>query len=130
MRILEMFLLSLALTLVIETAVALIMDVRMPGLKVVWLVNLLTNPAAVCVNWLLGMWFPVAPLAVSEAPLMTNLLIIARQLPIEVLVVLVEAGIYISFSKEKRWGIRRPVALAVAANLVSYCGGLLLMGHG
>ena len=129
MRIVEMFLFSLGLTLAIETAVALIMGVRMPGLKVVWLVNLLTNPAAVCANWLLGMWFPVAPLALSEAPLPANLPIIARQLPIEVLVVRVEAGIYISFSKEERWGIRRPVALAVVANLASYCGGLLMAGR-
>ena len=56
MRILEMFLLSLVLTLVIETAVALIMGVRMPGLKVVWLVNLLTNPAVVYLS-LLSAWF-------------------------------------------------------------------------
>ena len=113
MQILEMFLVSLILTLMIETAVALLFGVRIPGLKVVWLANVLTNPPAVCMNWMLKLWFPALPL-------------LMRQLPIEALAVLVEAAVYHYFADEERWWIRRPVALAVTANLVSYCSGLLL----
>ena len=113
MHILEMFLFSLVLTLIIETIVAWVFGVRMPGLKVVWLVNVLTNPPAVCLNLLLGSRFPALPLFL-------------KQLPIEAVVILVEAEIYRSFAREAKWGIRKPIALAVAANLLSYCSGLLL----
>ena len=113
MHILEMFLFSLVLTLIIETIVAWLLGVSMHGLKVVWLVNVLTNPPAVCVNWLLGIRFPALPLFI-------------KQLPIEAVVILVETGIYQSFAGEAKWGVRNPIALAVVANLVSYCSGLLL----
>ena len=113
MHILEMFLFSLVLTLIIETIVAWLFGVSMHGLKVVWLVNVLTNPPAVCVNWLLGIRFPALPLFI-------------KQLPIEAVVILVETGIYQSFAGEAKWGVRNPIVLAVVANLVSYCSGLLL----
>ncbi len=113
MHILEMFLISLALTLLIETAVAFAFGVRMPGMKVVWLVNVLTNPAAVCTIWLLQRHFWTVP----------DLWI---QLPVEGVVVLVEALIYRSFAKEDRWKIRRPIWLAVCANVISWGLGWLL----
>ncbi len=113
MWIVSMFAISLALTLVIETAVAAAFGVRLLGLKVVWLVNTLTNPAAVCAIWLLKQrFFTVSDLWI--------------QIPVEAAVILVEALIYRSFAKDPVWRLRRPVLLAVTANLVSWGTGLVL----
>ena len=111
--ILRMFLLSLVLTLVIETVVALFWKIRMPGMIVVWLVNTLTNPLAVLLAWQLTRHFPG----------ISSLII---QLPIECIVVLVEALIYRGFAGKEKWTIRHPVLLSVTANAISWSIGLMI----
>ena len=61
MEILATFALSLAFTLLIETIIALLFGIRMQGMKVVWLVNALTNPAAGLTFLLLSRVFPHFP---------------------------------------------------------------------
>lgn len=103
---LEMFGVSLALTLIIETAVCWFMGMRTgKELRLVILVNVLTNPAAVLACWL-------------GAP----------QLPVELAVALTEAWIYVWFSRDSEWMIRHPVRMAVLANGLSWLFGLLFGG--
>ena len=45
----------------------------------------------------------------------------------EVLVIVTEALVYLKFSKEEGWNIKRPVLLAVTANVVSWGFGILLI---
>ncbi|MBO4887683.1 MAG: hypothetical protein J5589_05165 [Firmicutes bacterium] len=113
MIILRMFLVSLVLTLIIETVVALFWKVRMPGLIVVWLVNTLTNPPAVLLAWQLVRLFP----GISS---------LVIQLPIECIVILVEALIYCGFAKKEKWTIRHPGLLSVTANVISWSIGLMI----
>ena len=113
MIILRMFLVSLGLTLIIETVVALFWKVRMPGMIVVWLVNTLTNPPVVLLVWLLMRRFP-------------GIFSIIIQLPLECIVVLVEAMIYRGFAGKEKWTIRHPVWLSVTANMISWSIGLMI----
>lgn len=102
--LLEMFVVSLVLTLVLELPIAWLMGLRSRKLLLlVALVNILTNPAAVLLHWL-------------GVP----------QIPIEIAVVAVEAAVYLWFSKDEKWNIPRPIMLAVMANLISWTVGLLL----
>lgn len=106
--LLEMFGVSLGMTLLIELPVGFVMGMR--GWKyalLMGLVNVLTNPAAVFACWL-------------GAP----------QLPVEIVVVAVEACVYYWFSKDNGWTIRHPVALSVAANAISWISGILIQMGG
>lgn len=106
--LIKMFGISLLLTIVVEGIVAVIFGVRRArSFILVLLVNILTNPAAVLVNWLLGVFVP------GYGGL-------AWQIPIEVIVVVIEAIIYYNFSKDEEIDIKKPVLLAVCANLVSW----------
>ena len=103
-----MFGISLLLTLVIELPVGYCLGIR--GKKyflLMCLVNLLTNPAAVLVCFL-------------GVP----------QLPVEIVVVTVEALIYKWFSRDENWKIPHPVALGVIANVVSWVSGILIQAIG
>lgn len=106
--LLEMFGISLGLTLVLELAVA-----RVLGLKnrryilVLILVNLLTNPPAVLLHWL-------------GVP----------QIPLEIAVVLVEAGVYRLFAGEESWDLPKPVWLSLICNGVSWGTGILISQMG
>ena len=82
-------------------------------MSLVVLVNLLTNPAVVWTLQVAGMFF--------YPPVIWGIEIAA-----EVLVIVVEALVYLKFSKEENWNIKRPVLLAVAANIASWGIGLLL----
>lgn len=136
----EMFGVSLALTMGIELAVACYLlrggerGGRAGGLGrvacfqlrrgkwergrrwgvIVVLVNVLTNPPAVLFCWLGRIWLPAA-----EVPV---------QLAAEALVVAVEAYVYRCFAGKPGWGIERPYLLAAAANVCSWLGGRWLMG--
>ena len=106
--LLEMFGLSLALTLVMEIAVGYGMGMRQKDqILLLVLVNILTNPAAVLLHWL-------------GVP----------QIPIEIVVVLVESAIYCLFSGDRNWNIRHPIRLAVVCNAVSWMGGMLFQMMG
>lgn len=106
--LLEMFGVSLGMTLLIELPVGFAMGMR--GWKYVLLmllVNVLTNPAAVFVCW-------------HGVP----------QFPVETIVVAVEACVYYWFSTDDAWKIGHPVLLSVAANAVSWIGGILIQMGG
>lgn len=95
---LEMFCISLALTLLFELPVVWCFGLRTGRqLLLAVLVNILTNPAAV----LLHLWG-------------------IPQLPIELAVVALEAFVY------RRFGIRRPLPLSLTANTISWTLGLLI----
>lgn len=100
MYLLEMFGISLLLTLVIELMIALLWGIRSKKqILLVVLVNVLTNPAAVLLCWL-GI----------------------PQLPVELAVVLAEALIY----RDPAWKIPHPVLLAVVCNVISWGTGILI----
>ena len=106
--LLEMFGISLLLTLALELPAAYCFGYRsIRKLLLVLLVNVLTNPAAVLLHWL-GI----------------------AQLPIEIAVVLVEALVYVWFSKDEKWNVPYPVLLAVTANCISWGTGLLIQWIG
>lgn len=110
---LQMFGISLLLTVLIEGLVAFLWGLRRKkDFRLVILVNVLTNPAAVLVYWLYRVYFAD-----------TSLLV---QVLIEMVVVTVEALMYRSFAKDERFLIKRPVLLAIVANVLSWgIGGLL-----
>lgn len=106
MYLLEMFGISLILTLILELPVASLMGIRgREHLLLVILVNILTNPAAV-LACRLGAAEPVVELAVFA----------------------VEAWIYRWFSKDERWNIPHPVRLSAAANGLSWLTGMVIGG--
>ena len=102
--ILEMFGISLGLTLLIELPIGFAMGMRgKKHILLMILINVLTNPAAVLLCWL-GV----------------------AQIPVEIAVFLVEAGIFYWFSKDDKWQIKHPVLLALLANLISWTSGILI----
>lgn len=122
--LIEMFGVSLLLTIVVELAVVfLVSRVRFPlfgqrqgkGIALVVLVNVLTNPPAVLLCFLGRLYMPY----VSE---------LWMQLAVEIMVVAVEACIYYSFAKEPKWQINRPILLAVLANMCSWLFGVVSLG--
>ena len=99
-----MFGISLGLTLLIELPVGFAMGMRgKKHILLMILVNILTNPAAVLLCWL-GV----------------------AQIPVEIAVFLVEAGIYYWFSKDEGFTIKHPILLALWANLISWTSGILI----
>lgn len=124
--LIEMFGVSLALTVAVELAVLFLLErqrFRVPMQAVerqnmrnvtllAILVNVLTNPPAVLLCWLGKTYMPDVP----RMPL---------QLAVEIAVVAVEACIYRSFAKKPRWKIGSPVRLAVTANVCSWLTGVI-----
>lgn len=108
MYLLEMFGISLILTLVLELPLAFLLGIRGKyGFALVVLVNILTNPAAVLLCRL-GM----------------------PQLPVELGVVLAEVAVYYGFSRERGWKIPHPVWTSVVCNVVSWITGMLIQATG
>ncbi len=103
------FVLSLVLTLLLETGVALLFRMRRRDLLLLLLVNLLTNPLAVYLNLLFGILLPGA------FPLLW-------QLPLEVAVVVAEGTLY----QKCATSLPRPWLFAALANLISYGAGLAI----
>ncbi len=102
-------LISLGLTIVLELAFALIFKVRRTyDLILVIVVNIITNPAVVLLNYLL--------LRHTDIPQLLIVLIL------EAAAVLVE-GIYYKRYAEK---VRRPFLFSLGANTFSYFIGLIL----
>lgn len=112
--LIEMFGVSLMLTILIELPIAFLFGMRSKGhVLLALLVNVLTNPPAVFTCWMLGMAFPSLPK-------------IGMQIPVELGVVAIEAFVYRSFSKEAQWEIRHPVILSAVANASSWLFGIVL----
>ncbi len=113
--LLQMFGISLFLTLFIEWFIAFLWGLRRKKeFLLVTLVNIVTNPAAVLTYWVYRVYFADTSLVV--------------QIIIEIVVVVMEALIYRSFAREEGWKIRWPVAFAVVANVLSWSIGLFLGG--
>ncbi len=112
--LLEMFGISLLLTIGIELLAAFLLGIHdRKGMLLVILVNVLTNPPAVLCNWLCRLYWEFVPMA-------------GRQIVIEVIVVITEACIYRSFMKDPQWKIKHPGWLSIVANGASWCTGVLL----
>lgn len=119
-----MFGVSLAATLSIELAVAWIMGVKTArGICIVLLANILTNPAAVLLNWIGSVLCPEQWSTVC-------------QIPIEIVVVAVESLVFWSFSagqgrgklqEDSGFAIRHPIRLAIVANGISWLAGVVLL---
>lgn len=106
--LLNMFGISLCLTLVIEIAVGFVLGMRRrEQLLLLVLVNILTNLAAVLLCWL-GM----------------------PQIPVETGVFLVEAGVLYLFSVDDGWRITHPVRLSIVCNGCSWLLGIVLQRIG
>lgn len=121
--LLEMFLISLILTIAIELVVIWLFSRisrsmsfihKKQGIFLVVLVNVLTNPPAVLICWIAGMYLGNVPAMIV-------------QILTEAAVVVVEAWIYHIFAKEKQCDIRNPVVLSGAANICSWLCGIALM---
>ena len=121
--LLEMFLISLTLTIAIELVVIwLFLRIsrsmsfihKKQGVFLVVLVNVLTNPPAVLICWIAGLY-------------LGNVSAMIVQLLTEVAVVVVEAWIYQIFAKEKQWEILNRFILSGVANICSWLCGIILM---
>ncbi len=106
--LLPTFALSLGMTLLLEGVVALLFRLR--GREFLWffLINLLTNPAAVYLNLLFCTLFP-------------DRTVFLWQIPLEIAVVVAEALLYRAGTS-----LRRPWLFSLVANAFSYGLGLLL----
>lgn len=110
--LIEMFGISLILTIAIESAVIFLLGYRSVSVSLlVILVNILTNPPAVLFHWLGSMYLQDVP----------DLWI---QIAIEIVVVFTEALIYQSFSKKKQWPLKKPALISILANLCSWGAGI------
>ncbi len=122
----EMFGISLALTIAVESAAAILLERKrfhVPAqgeqrknmrniILLVILVNVLTNPPAVLLCWLGRMYLPDVPRMFIQPV-------------VEIAVVAVEACIYRSFAGKPLWRTDSPVRLAVAANVCSWLVGVI-----
>lgn len=112
--LIRMFGISLALTMVIELAIAFLFGLRTrENVLLVVFVNVLTNPSAVLCNWLCRLYLPYY----NRVPV---------QLVIEAAVVIVEAFVYSCFARDGQRRIKRPVILALTANGCSWLLGVLV----
>ena len=101
---LEMFGVSLGLTILLELPVGICFGMRSrKNILLLLLVNILTNPPAVFICWL-------------GCP----------EILVETVVMITEAMIYTWFSRDENWVIARPVALSVTANTISWLTGVLI----
>ncbi len=111
--ILEMFAVSLGATIVLETLVMILMgELSKKNLWLLFLINILTNPMAVYLYY-------VGNFLIDASEILIQLLI-------EIVVILVEAGIYTWFSKDENWKIKRPILLGILTNVFSWSIGLMM----
>lgn len=108
-ELIKALVLSLTLTIIIETGVFLLAGKRNKrDLRLVILVNIVTNPAVVLLYWL------------AALHTVWNLTLVA--IPLEISAFLVEGCYYRKYGE----GFRRPFLFALIANAVSFGLGLLL----
>lgn len=114
MEMIRALAISLVLTFLLELFVAWIMGIRTrESIILILLVNILTNPAAVYLSYLLAELNPaVNPLVL--------------QVPVEIVVLFAEAFIYKTFSKHEEYSLKRPILYAFAANAFSWGIGVIL----
>ena len=106
MYYLRMFGISLVLTILIEGALGFFLGMRsFRQQKLMALVNIMTNPAAVLLCWL-G----------------------TSQVIVEMGVIMAECWLYHWFSQDGNWNISHPIRLGLVLNLVSWTFGLMIGG--
>ena len=111
--VIQMFVISFVATLVLEALVMVLMSEHSKSnFLLLLLINILTNPMAVYLSYV--------------GKILVDIPEILIQLPIEIGVVLVEAGIYVWFSKDEKWTIKRPIFLGILANIFSWSIGLMM----
>ena len=111
--IFQMFVVSLGATIGLEILVLLMLgEQSKKNIFLLVMVNILTNPQAVYLAYLGKTIFSVHELLI--------------EVPIEIGVVLLEVAIYIWFSKDENWKIKRPILLGILANIFSWTIGILL----
>lgn len=116
MYLIEMFGVSLLLTLIIEGVITGLWGLRSSkAIVLVVLINVLTNPLAVLLNWMSRMYLPEIH-AIGA---------LGIQMVIECAVIVGEALIYRSFATELPQ-VRRPFVLSLTANGVSWLCGVIL----
>lgn len=120
--ILEMFGVSLALTLAIEMVVALIFKLRGRDLCLVLLANVLTNPAAVLLAWLFGSCGDVY--GAFDGGFGGVWPTILFYFVLEMAVVITEGWIY----RRRMDSLRHPLAFSLIANGCSFLIGKILEG--
>lgn len=108
MNIFYSLLISLALTLVLELLFAFVWGVRGKDLLLAVLVNILTNPFVVLLNFICTVYTALPPWLMKAVP--------------EVLAVMAEWIIYRRFSQ----GIKKPLLFSVSVNAFSFFGGVLI----
>lgn len=112
-EIFQMFAVSLGATIVLEALVMVLLgEHSKKNMLLLVLVNILTNPVAVYFAYV-GKYY-------------TGFSDVLIQIPIEMVVVLVEVGIYTWFAKDEKWTIKKPVLLGVLANVFSWSIGLMM----
>ncbi len=104
---LEMFGVSLALTLIVEIGLAALFKIKGKRLIIVALVNTLTNPVAVFLSY----YFEFGWIGI---------------LILETTAVVIEGLIYYLFGKKDGFEIRRPFLISLVLNVASYGIGVLL----
>jgi hypothetical protein len=113
--LLNMFAVSLGLTIILELFIALLWGLRSKTeFLIVILVNILTNPAAVLIVWLVSIYAP-------------NCSRFFIQIPVELIVIAVESVIYLCFSTKSICRIKHPVLFALTANTASWGTGVILL---
>ena len=111
--ILEMFAVSLGMTIVLEALVMIVLgEHSKKNMLLLLLINIFTNPMAVYLAYV--------------GNYLTRLSDVVIQLPIEIFVILVEVGIYKWFSKDENRYIKKPILLGILANIVSWSIGLMM----
>lgn len=113
--LLIMFGTSLLFTILIELTVAILCKIRSrQKLRLVVLANILTNPPAVLLHWLRTLYLPMLP-------------DLWLQLGIELLVIIIEALVYNSFTAKKKWQLQHPALFSLAANICSWFVGFFIL---
>ena len=117
--VLRMFAVSFLVTVLVEEGAAALAGVRgRRGALLIFLVNLLTNPAAVLLVFGLGLFAPQRIPPGFARHLM--------ELPVEAAVVLAEGAVFRACSGRGVPVIRRPFRLSLFLNALSYISGVLL----
>ncbi|MCR4738961.1 MAG: hypothetical protein K5886_01715 [Lachnospiraceae bacterium] len=117
-ELISSFMISLALTLIIEEMTALFFGARMKHeFIIIALANTLTNPAMVLYYILISRCFPSVP------PVLL-------QLPGEIVTVFVEAYVYHYMGVTEKYRFSHPFGLAFTANLISWMSGIILKTGG
>ncbi|MBQ6679631.1 MAG: hypothetical protein IJM76_06370 [Lachnospiraceae bacterium] len=110
--LIKMMLFSFLITAAVEVPLSLLFGARKKGLLIVLIVNLITNPPAVFLSYLLRAYLPRG-------------LYLPLVLLMECAVILIEWGLYRRTAR-KLPVVRKPLLAAAVLNVTSYLSGVIL----